>query len=287
MPADEKPDVVDDCSAVKSSPDADFRKNDQLIIPVKSTSSSCPDAISFSLLFCSFSLLLVFFWVGSAKHKNVCLPKRGFSEGGHKENSGAKCTYYFLPKGKMNPPLSYVQRTSQSSDRRNTHDVRLVEACFTLKPRLERVLDGLLRHYECQYALVSFSDNKESHVPCIASRTRDGAMAFPIPLPHFRGTSFCQTTLQRPIPVIISPLRGSGLFSDHPLVVGYPHLTSFVGVPLVVEDAYVGSLCMFWTSGECVNDVWAYAIAEGAARAISDMLLTEHGKKKRPPKKLN
>lgn len=40
MPADDKPDVDDDCSAVKSSPEADLRNNDQLISAVKSTSFS-------------------------------------------------------------------------------------------------------------------------------------------------------------------------------------------------------------------------------------------------------
>ena len=52
MPADDEPDVDDDCSAVKSSPEADLRNNDHLISAVKSTSSS--DAIFFALFFAFF-----------------------------------------------------------------------------------------------------------------------------------------------------------------------------------------------------------------------------------------
>ena len=58
------------------------------------------------------------------------------------------------------------------TERPNTHDVRLVETCIRLKPSIERTLDGLIRHYECEYALVSFSGKMVSHVPCSASRNR-------------------------------------------------------------------------------------------------------------------
>lgn len=51
MPADDKPDVDDDCSAVKSSPEADLRNNDQMISAVKSTSS---EAIFLATLFLDF-----------------------------------------------------------------------------------------------------------------------------------------------------------------------------------------------------------------------------------------
>lgn len=62
MPADDKPDVDDDCSAVKSSPEADLRNNDQLISAVKSTSS---EAIffgnSFFWIFFLFLACRIFF----------------------------------------------------------------------------------------------------------------------------------------------------------------------------------------------------------------------------------
>jgi hypothetical protein len=89
---------------------------------------------------------------------------------------------------------------------------------------------------------------------------------------HFRGKGFREMTLHRKIPVIISPLCKSENFSKHPLVVGQPGLTSFVGVPLVIGHEFLGSICMFWTTGKCNTSIWAYENAFGYAQNISDIL---------------
>ncbi len=134
------------------------------------------------------------------------------------------------------------------------------------------ILETLLAHYDsCQYVLVSFHNDNSAHIPCVVSRAGGD---FAEVMPHHRGISFCMTTLQRPIPVIISPILHSARFSKHPLVVGPPYLTSFVGVPLIHAGAYLGALCIFWTGdGGCVNDIRAYAEAEAAATKVSDLLV--------------
>jgi hypothetical protein len=85
------------------------------------------------------------------------------------------------------------------------------------------ILEALLAHYDsCEYVLVSFHDDNSAHIPCVVSRAGG---EFAAVTPHHRGLSFCMTTLQRPIPVIISPIIHSARFSKHPLVVGPPYLT--------------------------------------------------------------
>jgi GAF domain-containing protein len=148
----------------------------------------------------------------------------------------------------------------------------------TIKP----ILEALLAHYDsCEYVLVSFHDDNAAHIPCGVSRAGG---AFAAVTPHHRGLSFCMTTLQRPIPVIISPILHSARFSEHPLVVGPPYLTSFVGVPLIHAGAYYGALCIFWTGdGGCVNDIRAYAEAEAAATKVSDLLVAHLNDMTREP----
>ena len=166
--------------------------------------------------------------------------------------------------------------TLSSEELKNTHDVKLVKTCIQLKATLENMLSILFLHYECQYALLSFSDAQFSHIPCSVCRADDAfGMPFTEKAAHFRGKSFCQLTLHRPIPVIISPICASENFGDHPLVVGEPGLTSFVGVPLVIGVKFAGALCMFWTSGKCNRSIWDYTKAADVARNISAMLECE------------
>merc|ERR1711998_280999 len=95
---------------------------------------------------------------------------------------------------------------------------------------------------------------------------------FPPKLKHFRSTSFCQQTLQRPIPIIISPLDESELFREHPFVTGPPELKSYVGVPIVIDNCYVGALCMFWKTAPIKDDIRAYAPVEKTAQQVGEIL---------------
>lgn len=153
---------------------------------------------------------------------------------------------------------------------KNTHDVALARApCDVTGP----ILDRLLEHYRCSYILISMSDDHNSHIPCVRGDAgcRD---VFPKTLAHFRGTSFCAQTLNRPIPVIVTSMPES-VFADHPLVTGHPNITAFVGVPIIFdEDVYVGSLCMFWTAraAPCSEDIRAYAMSQNAASEIGAVL---------------
>ena len=78
-------------------------------------------------------------------------------------------------------------------------------------------------------------------------------------------------SVRRPIPVIISILSESA-FKSNNLVTGHPGLTSFVGVPLIIDDVNVGAMCMFWTIRHCSNDIRDYEKAEAASQNISSLL---------------
>ena len=183
-----------------------------------------------------------------------------------------------LPK--RTPTCAEMPETSSSlSDAatpsiHNTHDVTLfkVVADPPLKIRIARILDELKEHYRCRYVLISFSDDEYSHIPCVQSDDSNCRELFPPKLAHFRETSFCQQTLHRPIPVIIPSLMESAIFREHPYVVGHPEITSYVGMPIIIDDEYVGALCMFWTVGACVDDLRAYVRAEAAVQMISSLL---------------
>jgi hypothetical protein len=156
----------------------------------------------------------------------------------------------------------------------NTHDTIHSERtmkCPILKLKIESKLAELRSHYGCRYALISFSDSQYSHIPCVVSYDVMSRELFPPKLAHFQGTSFCQTTLDRPIPVIISILSESA-FKSNNLVTGHPGLTSFVGVPLIIDDVNVGAMCMFWTIRNCSNDSRDYEKAEAASQNISSLL---------------
>jgi hypothetical protein len=172
------------------------------------------------------------------------------------------------------PETSSSLSTAATTCIHNTHDVTLfkVVADPPLKIRIAFILDELKAHYRCRYTLISFSDDEYSHIPCVQSDDSNCRELFPPKLAHFRGTSFCQQTLHRPIPVIIPSLRESEIFREHPFVVGRPEITSYVGIPMIIDDEYVGALCMFWTSGTCVDDIRAYVKAEAASQMISSLL---------------
>lgn len=77
--------------------------------------------------------------------------------------------------------------------------------CNVHAEQIENIRRRLFSHYECQYAIVSFSDGKMSHITCVVYKNNDLRVPLGPTSDHFRGNSFCEQTIHRPIPVIISP----------------------------------------------------------------------------------
>ena len=154
----------------------------------------------------------------------------------------------------------------------------LSATCIRNKEAVESIIRCLFTHYECQYTHVTFTNGRIAHVPFYVSKTNDfvhsadNVANLRATCSQFSGKRFSAMAVRRKIPVIISPLCESENFSTHPLVVGRPGLTSFVSVPLVIGNEFVGSICMYWTTGKCNTSIWAYEAAFGYARDIADIL---------------
>jgi diguanylate cyclase (GGDEF)-like protein len=62
------------------------------------------------------------------------------------------------------------------------------------------------------------------------------------PMP--RDISFCQHTIQSREPMIVADALTDARFANFPMVLGPPHIRSYIGVPLGTPDGYnLGSLC--------------------------------------------
>lgn len=60
-----------------------------------------------------------------------------------------------------------------------------------------------------------------------------------------RGVSFCTHTIQQRDPMHVRDALDDPRFAENPLVLGEPHIRSYLGVPLSTPDGYnVGSLCV-------------------------------------------
>lgn len=59
-----------------------------------------------------------------------------------------------------------------------------------------------------------------------------------------RRDAFCNYTIQQMTPLAVSDATLDGRFAGNPLVLGQPHIRSYLGVPLTTSDGYnIGSLC--------------------------------------------
>jgi diguanylate cyclase (GGDEF)-like protein len=59
-----------------------------------------------------------------------------------------------------------------------------------------------------------------------------------------RADAFCTHTIAQHGPLAVSDARIDPRFADNPMVIGAPHIRSYLGVPLTTPDGYnIGSLC--------------------------------------------
>jgi GAF domain-containing protein len=69
-----------------------------------------------------------------------------------------------------------------------------------------------------------------------------------------RDISFCTYTIQAREPLMIPNASEDPRFANNPLVLGPPHIMSYLGVPLATPDGYnLGSLCAIDTKPRTFN----------------------------------
>jgi hypothetical protein len=127
----------------------------------------------------------------------------------------------------------------------------------------------LFSHYGCEYAIAKLHDIRFSHVPVTVVRADSDIVPFAEKAMCVRGARLCGLSLDRPIPVIITPLPDEEPCEHRDFM---PRLTAFVGVPIIVRGDYVGALGMFWTTRPCDSSILGYAAADEVARAVGALL---------------
>jgi hypothetical protein len=132
---------------------------------------------------------------------------------------------------------------------------------------VESALRCLFAHYECEYAVVKLYDIRYSHGVFAVFRADSPIMKFTEPAMRVRVERLCLLTLDRPIPVIVSPLPDSESRCECE-----QSITAFVGVPVIIRGDYVGGIGMVWTSRPCNSSIFAYTAADEVARAIGALL---------------
>lgn len=87
-----------------------------------------------------------------------------------------------------------------------------------------------------------------------------------------RRLSFCNRTIERIDPLVLSDTLKDPNFADHPLVTGEPYIRSYIGAPLTTPDGYnIGSLCVLGQSPRSFSE-HEVSILENFAKVIMNDL---------------
>ncbi len=105
-------------------------------------------------------------------------------------------------------------------------------------PDLERVARLAARRFNAPMALVSLLDGGRQWFPA-----QVGMAARETP----RDWAFCAHAVVLSAPLVVADAQADPRFADSPLVTGAPYLRFYAGVPLVVEEARLGTLCILDT----------------------------------------
>lgn len=115
-------------------------------------------------------------------------------------------------------------------------------------------------------SLISLVDNKRQWF-----KSKQGIDILEAP----REYSFCGHAINMPKEVmIVEDARLDVRFCDNPLVVDYPHIVFYAGVPLVTEDGYpVGTLCVIDSTPRVLTDSQLTALKALAVQVVQLMKL--------------
>lgn len=102
-------------------------------------------------------------------------------------------------------------------------------------PELQRIVSLAARRLSVPIALVSLIDSARQWFVA-----QEGLADRETP----RDVAFCAHTIVASAPLIVGDTLLDPMFSDHPLVVGPPHIRFYAGMPLMVDGAAVGTLCL-------------------------------------------
>ncbi|KAA0971113.1 sensor domain-containing diguanylate cyclase [Aureimonas fodinaquatilis] len=108
------------------------------------------------------------------------------------------------------------------------------------EPQFDHIVELLKIIFKVPIALVSVIDDKRQWYKASA-----GLSISEVP----RDIAFCNYTIQSDAVLSVEDTLLDYRFANHPLVVGPPHLRSYLGIPLTSPDGYnVGTICIADTS---------------------------------------
>ncbi len=89
-----------------------------------------------------------------------------------------------------------------------------------------------------------------------------------------REITFCTHTIQSREPMVVPDAAADPRFTGNPLVLGPPHIASYLGVPLATPDGYnLGALCAIDTKPRNFSDAQVEVMKSFAALAMNELEL--------------
>ena len=134
-----------------------------------------------------------------------------------------------IPTAVLKIPVPF----NESYRRSVLEDCGLLDA--PVDPELQRIVRLAARRLSVPIALVSLIDRARQWFVA-----QEGFADRESP----RDLAFCAHTIVGSAPLIVGDTLVDPVFFDHPLVVGPPHIRFYAGMPLMVDGAAVGTLCL-------------------------------------------
>lgn len=135
------------------------------------------------------------------------------------------------------------------------------------EPQFDDIASLLKTIFKAPIALISVIDDKRQWY-----KACDGLDVGEIP----RDMAFCNYTIRSSDILAIEDTTLDPRFADHPLVVGSPHLRSYLGIPLTSPDGYnIGTICIVDTQPRTFGPDDYATLRQFAAVAISQFELRQ------------
>ncbi len=126
---------------------------------------------------------------------------------------------------------------------------------------LDAIVDEAARLFGAPIALISLIDVKRQWF-----KATHGLDAPETP----RAISFCGHAILQDEPLVVLDSRHDQRFAGNPLATAAPHVIFYLGIPLVVRGAAIGTLCIIDTTPRDAVDAYEIAAAKAlAARVVA------------------